>query len=354
MAAPFSVKWLDTVRLADRPAVGGKGASLGELTHAGIRVPPGFVVPVAAFEKFLASIDPEGLIRTAITTLEGQELAAQSATAAAVRERLRCADFPADVAEDIARAYRTLARNDAEVPVAVRSSATSEDGADASFAGLQDTYLWIRGETAVVEHVRKCWASLYNTESVTYRHRLKLPEEQVAMAVVVQCMAVARTAGVMFTRSPTTGDRSTIVIEGTWGLGSCLVGGEVTPDRYVVSKVTGEIGARTVSRKLVRHVPDLARGGTRVEAIPDELQSKPCLSDDEIAELAAIAKRVERHYGSAQDIEWAIAHEGGASVLYLLQSRPETVWSARKVEPVARPKATPFDHVLAALGQRRT
>ena len=354
MTAPSSVKWFDEIALADRPTVGGKGASLGELTRAGIRVPPGFVIPVATFERFLGAIDPAGRIRASIAALEGRDLNALSETAAEVRERIINADLPEHVAEDIARAYRTIARDEGEVPVAVRSSATSEDSAAASFAGLQDTYLWIRGERAVIEHVRKCWASLYNTESVTYRHRLKLPEEQVAMAVVVQRMALARTAGVMFTRSPTTGDRSTIVIEGAWGLGSCLVSGEVTPDRYVVSKVTGEIVARTISRKLVRHVPDLVRGGTCAEPLPDELQGEPCLSDEEVGELAATAKRIERHYGSAQDIEWAIADGRGASALWLLQSRPETVWSAREDEPIARPKATPFDHVLAVLGHRES
>jgi pyruvate,water dikinase len=354
MNAGPSVKWFGEVGLADRPSVGGKGASLGELTRAGIRVPPGFVIPVSTFEAFLAAIDPGATIRAHVTALQGQALQALSAAASEIRERITSAKLPHAIAEDIARAYRTISQDHAEAPVAVRSSATSEDSEDASFAGLQDTYLWIRDEKAVLEHVRKCWASLYNTESITYRQRLKLPEDQVAMAVVVQRMALARTAGVMFTRSPTTGDRSTIVIEGSWGLGSCLVSGEVTPDRFVVSKVTGEIVARTISHKLTRHVPDLSAGGICTEPVPDDLREKPCLSDAELGELASTAKRVERHYGSAQDIEWAIANEGSGGVLYLLQSRPETVWSAREAEPIAKARATPFDHVFAALGHRKS
>lgn len=354
MSAKPSVKWFAEIGLADRPAVGGKGASLGELTRAGIPVPPGFVVPVSTFEAFLAAIDPGATIRAHITALQGQALQALSAAASEIRERITNAKLPDAIAQDITTAYRAIARDNASAPVAVRSSATSEDSEGASFAGLQDTYLWIRGAESVLEHVRKCWASLYNTESITYRHRLKLPEDQVAMAVVVQCMAAARSAGVMFTRSPTTGDRSTIAIEGTWGLGSSLVSGEVTPDRFVVSKVTGEIVSRTISRKLVRHVPDLARGGTRAEPAPDELQTKPCLSDEEIGGLVATAKRVERHYGTAQDIEWAIADEGGKSAIYLLQSRPETVWSAREAGPIAKARATPYDHVFAALSHRKS
>lgn len=354
MTAPSSIKWFDAITLADTPTVGGKGASLGELTRAGIRVPPGFVVPVAAFEQFLNSIDPKGRIRASITAVAGRELDVLSEAAAAAREEIRRGPVPEDIARDIANAYRFVADDESGIPVAVRSSATTEDSADASFAGLQGTYLWIRGEEAVIEHVRECWASLYNTESVAYRQRLKIPEEQVAMAVVVQRMAVARTAGVAFTRSPTTGDRSTIVIEGAWGLGSCLVSGEVTPDRYVVNKVTGEIVARTVSCKLVRHVPDPAGSGTCVEPVAGEQQQAPCMSDEEIGELAATAKRIERHYGCAQDIEWAIAEEDGASALYLLQSRPETVWSVRDREPLAKAKPTPFDHVLATLSRRKS
>jgi pyruvate,water dikinase len=262
--------------------------------------------------------------------------------------------MPSEMADNIAAAYREIATGEREVPVAIRSSATSEDSEDASFAGLQDTYLWVRGEAAVLDYVRKCWASLYNTESVTYRHRLKLPEEQVAMAVVVQRMALARSAGVMFTRSPTTGDRSIIVIESAWGLGSALVSGEVTPDRFVVNKVTGEITARTVSQKLMRHVPASPKGGIRDEEVPHDLQSQASLSDQEIAELSATGKNVERHYGRAQDIEWAVADEGGSSVIYLLQSRPETVWSSKDAAPIAKPKATAFDHIFSALSHRKS
>src|SRR5947199_247429 len=152
----------------------------------------------------------------------------------------------------------------------------------ASFAGLQDTYLWVQGEDAVADHVRRCWASLYSVESVTYRRHQGVPEQGLAMGVVVQLMVDARCAGVMFTRSPVTGDASVIVIEASWGLGSALVSGDVTPDSYVVSKVTGESVRRTVASKLRQHQRDPAGSGVRASDVPPELRDRPCLSDEEI------------------------------------------------------------------------
>jgi pyruvate,water dikinase len=247
----------------------------------------------------------------------------------------------------VSDAYQLLAAP--SFAVAVRSSATSEDSDEASFAGLQDTHLCVQGTDAVLHSLRACWASLYSLESVSYRLRLKLPERQVAMGVVVQRMLVSRASGVMFTRSPITGDRSVIAIEGSFGLGSAIVSGEVTPDKYVVNKVTGDIVKRTLSAKAVRHI-SAGDGGVRVEQVGDAEQLLPALSDQEVRELAALGKRVERHYGAPQDIEWAIAPDAeGTERIHLLQSRPETVWSRRDAKPVAQPAARAYDHVLAAL-----
>jgi pyruvate,water dikinase len=236
------------------------------------------------------------------------------------------------------------------VPVAIRSSATTEDAEDASFAGLQDTYLWVTSLDDVFARLRSCWASLYSVESVGYRRRRNVPEAGVSMAVVVQRMVDARTAGVMFTRSPLTGDRSVITIEGAWGLGSAVVGGEVTPDRWVVGKITGEITVRDISDKQTEHRP---RAGGGIEAVPtaDERRNEPCLSDDELQALRAVGRRIEKHYGRPQDIEWAI--ERGTNALLLLQSRPETVWAARDAAPVARPAADPRVHVMSIFGGRK-
>jgi pyruvate, water dikinase len=342
------VRAFDELGLADRLSVGGKGANLGELTRAGIRVPPGFVVTTDAFEEFLASAGGDE-IRREIEALDAGDLTAIQNAGKQVRAQIEGVAIPARVMDAIADAHTALGDNGAHV--AVRSSATSEDSDDASFAGLQDTYLWLSGRDTVVRHVRSCWASLYSTESVSYRRRLGMREEGLSMGVVVQRMVDARASGVMFTRSPHTGDRSVVVIEGSYGLGSAIVSGEVTPDKYVVSKVTGDIADRAVSEKTREHVPD-PKGGVIERDVDAGRQSHPCLSDDEVAALATLAKKVERHYGRPQDIEWAIARGDGE--LFLLQSRPETVWAKKDGAPVAASKASGMEHVFSVLGGRRS
>jgi pyruvate,water dikinase len=345
------IRWFEDIGLDDVASVGGKGGSLGELTRAGIPVPPGFVVTTAAFEAFLDTLDADGEIRRTIEGLAADDLPGIQAASATIRERLHDIDLPAELRTAIVAAYRELGAGEKLAPVAVRSSATSEDSLEASFAGLQDTFLWVRGEDEVMRWLRTCWSSLYSTESIHYRQRLHLPEAHVAMSVVVQRMADALCSGVMFTRSPTTGDRSVITIEASWGLGSCVVSGEVTPDKYVVNKVTGDVMKRDVAAKTVQHVPDTSGGGVREEAVPEDRQSQACLGDALLTELAAIAKRVEQHYGCPQDIEWAIT---GNDEIFLLQSRPETVWAGRDAaQPVAKPAASAADHVFALLSGRK-
>ncbi|MGB8473209.1 MAG: PEP/pyruvate-binding domain-containing protein [Candidatus Acidiferrum sp.] len=353
--SPNLINRFAEIGIADRPTVGGKAASLGELARAGIRVPPGCVVTTAAFERFLGAIDPAGSIRAEIEKLAADDLAACTRAGAEARGRLQSAAFPEDLVEKIAAHYAELETQRKSVgsgePVAIRSSATSEDSAEASFAGLQDTYLWVRGVDSVIEHVRKCWTSLYALESVIYRRRLKLPEQGLAMGVVIQRMIDSRCSGVMFTRSPNTGDRSVVVVEASWGLGSAIVSGEVTPDKYVVGKITGEIIHRTLSTKVRQHRPNVAGSGVIDEEVAAEQQNAACLSDDELHALVEIAKRVERHYGCPQDIEWAIARDlPEGENMFLLQSRPETVWAVKDAAPVAAPKSKPFDHVFTLLG----
>jgi pyruvate,water dikinase len=341
------IAWFDAIGLKDRPAVGGKGGSLGELTKAGIAVPPGFVVRTEAFEQFIVALDSEQPLRAPIEALDPDDLGKVQAVTAAIRERIEQAPLPGAVDAAIRTAWRKLA--DAGQPVAVRSSATTEDSEAASFAGLQDTYLWVLGDDDVVAKTRSCWASLYSVESVCYRRKHGLPEAGVAMGVVIQRMVHARCAGVMFTRSPTTGDRSVVTVEGAWGLGSAVVSGEVTPDRWVIAKLTGEIPVRDISDKHIRQVPAQG-GGVRDEATPEDLRHAPCLSDPELQQLKDIARQAERHYGRPQDIEWAI-EQGGA--ILLLQSRPETVWSAKEAAPVAAAQANPLAHLMTVFGGRK-
>jgi|HubBroStandDraft_4_1064222.scaffolds.fasta_scaffold57403_2 pyruvate,water dikinase len=349
MRSSALVGWFADIGLADRLAVGGKGGSLGELTRAGIEVPPGFVLKTAAFERFIDELERESPVRERVESLDAEDLGAMRALSAQLRARFAAGPLPADVAEPIASAVEELNIGAAESGVAVRSSATTEDASDASFAGLQDTYLWVKRQQ-VQDRVRSCWGSLYSVESMSYRRKRDFKEKNVAMAVVVQTMVDARTAGVMFTRSPLTGDRSVMTIEGSWGLGSAVVGGEVTPDRWVVGKITGEISVREISTKLIRHAA-AAAGGIETVPVPEDLQRAACMSDDEIERLRAIGRRVERHYGRSQDIEWAVKR--GSEEILLLQSRPETVWSAQESAPVGRAATHPSAHVLSIFGGRR-
>jgi pyruvate,water dikinase len=330
----------------DRKQAGGKAACLGELARAGIPVPRGFVVTATAFGRAMAVLDPRAALPRELEELPPDDVTAIAGTAARIRGLITVAPLPGDVAAEITTWYNRLGAGS----VAVRSSATMEDSAEASFAGLQDTYLAVRGPDAVLDRVRACWASLYNGESVIYRRRIGLPEHGLAMGVIVQEMVRPRAAGVMFTRSPVTGDRSVVAIEGTWGLGSALVAGEVTPDGFAVSKVTGEITGRRLGAKLRIHSFDPNGVGVTVRDTPPALRGKPCLTDDQVRELARLARRVEDHYRAAQDIEWALLRDGR---VVLLQARPETVWAARDAAPVAAPKPRASDHVLAMFGTTR-
>src|SRR5712675_2392477 len=202
MASTGLIAWFADVGLQDRPYVGGKGGSLGELQRAGIAVPPGFVVTTRAFELFMQNLERRAPLRSRIERLADADLATVTACCAELRVRMEGEPLPPEVLEQISVAHAALCDGARDLPVAVRSSATTEDAADASFAGLQDTYLWITDLAHTLQRVRSCWASLYSVESVTYRGKRKMSEQGVAMAVVVQRMVDARIAGVMFTRSP--------------------------------------------------------------------------------------------------------------------------------------------------------
>ena len=349
MTSTERIGWFADIGLADRPTVGGKGASLGELTRAGIAVPPGFVVRTAAFERFIAVLEEQAPLRARVEALAAEDLDGIGRLAEELRARVTAAALPEELRAELRAAHEELCGNSPRAPVAVRSSATTEDAEDASFAGLQDTYLWVIGADEMERQVLSCWASLYSAPSIAYRRARALPEAGVAMAVVVQRMVDARAAGVMFTRSPTTGDRSVVTIEGAWGLGSAVVSGEVTPDRFVIGKITGEISVREIRDKHIRHVPR-AEGGTLEQETPAELRETPCLDDDQLMALRDLARRIERHYGRPQDIEWAI---DGAAQLLILQSRPETVWSSKEAQPVSTKREDPLQHVMSVFGGKR-
>jgi cytochrome P450 len=308
---------------SDPAIVGGKGASLARLTGAGLPVPSGYVITTAAFE---AARDVDGIreqIATALGSLDRGDLAALESGAGAIRALLETVRLPGEVERAIRRAYRDLGN---DVPVAVRSSASTEDSVATSFAGQQDTYLWVVGEDAVLAHVQRCWASVYSARSLSYRHDHGVPEEEVSMAVVVQRMVDARAAGVAMTLDPLTGDRTTIVVEAAFGLGETVAGGTVTPDNYSVDKVILEVTRQTIARKSIELVPDFSRRRVLQREVGPERQMQPALDPAQVIAVARLAKQVERLYGGPQDVEWAL--DAGGDVL-LLQSRPETVWSTR-------------------------
>jgi pyruvate,water dikinase len=348
---PKYISWFSDIGLGDRLQVGGKGGSLGELQRAGIDVPPGFVVRTEAFEGLIDGLEQRSPLRARIGSLAADDLQEIAAVSRELRARIEEAPLPADLKQEIRDAYGRLGGSAPAPAVAVRSSATTEDAADASFAGLQDTYLWVMQAESAMRMIRSCWASLYSVESLSYRLRHGIAESTVAMAVVVQTMVDARTAGVMFTRSPISGDRSVITIEGSWGLGSALVSGEVTPDHWVVAKITGEISVRDISDKAIRHA-QAAAGGVEVLAVEESLRREPCLSDQELDSLRTVGRQIERHYGRPQDIEWAIDRH--SQQILLLQSRPETVWSNKDHQVAAdTPVSDPLQHVMKIFGGRK-
>jgi pyruvate,water dikinase len=322
------VLWPDDAGAQAGERVGGKFSSLAEMIASGFGVPPAFAVTTDAVAAFMSESGLEEEARDV-----GDDLAA----GARIRAKMEETPLPAPVADAIVSAYARLCDDTgiADVPVAVRSSGVAEDLAGASFAGQYDTYLWIEGADAVLEHVRRCWTGLFADTVLTYRPGGGIGDA--SMGVVVQQLVQPRAAGVMFTLDPVSGDRSKIVIEGAWGLGEAVVSGEVTPDRYRIDKVTLEIVDRAVSDKAVEHV----REGLR--DVPDDRRSAPCLEDVHVLELATLAKKIEKHRGAPQDIEWAV-DEGGT--VHVLQVRPETVWSQKGARTVGLGGKSAVDLVL--------
>ncbi len=320
---------LNDLSADDAARYGGKSASLGELLRAGIPVPPGFALSTTAFDAFL---DSSGLAHRTAAALAGVGAGDVEALARAshvIAEAMRSAPVPDAVRDEVAVQYAALAdvAPAERPPVAVRSSALGEDSSEATFAGQQDTYLWVRGVDDICTAVRDCWASLYNTQAIAYRARLGGEAAQrPAMGVTVQLMADAAVSGVMFTCNPVTGDPSMVAVNASWGLGLAVVGGEVTPDDYLVSKVTREVVREHVNDKEIEYVPAPGGRGTVQVPVDAERRTAPCLSADQLAALVELSRRVEGHFGGHQDVEWAIDRAGE---LYVLQSRPVTALPKR-------------------------
>ncbi len=327
---------LAALRHTDEARFGGKSTGLGELLAARIAVPPGFAIATAAFETFVAEAGLDATIAAALASVAPDDMDGLAAASAAIGAAMRSAAVPPAVRAQVANSYELLAEvvGDATPAVAVRSSALGEDSEDATFAGQQDTYLWVRGVEEICDAVRDCWASLYSPPAISYRARLGGDHGLAAMGVAVQLMVDAETAGVMFTCNPISGDPSMVAINASWGLGLAVVGGEVTPDDYLVSKITGEVVRERIGRKQIQYVVDPAARGALAVAVPGELQSTGCLDRAALEALVAVAKRVESHFGSHQDVEWAIARAASAAEgLFVVQSRPVTALPSQPSQP---------------------
>ncbi len=301
---------------ADLETVGGKGASLSRLVHAGLPVPDGFHITTAAYRQFVSANGLQTGILAALGEADASRPATLENASQSIRRLFAGASIPNELASAIVEAYGSLPG--ANPPVAVRSSATAEDLPEASFAGQQETYLNIRGADGVLAAVKDCWASLWTGRAISYRLRQNIAPESVALAVVVQLLVDAEAAGILFTANPLNARRDEMVINAAWGLGEAVVGGAVTPDTIAVRKTDGKIIRRETADKQVMTVR--TENGTAEQPVPDGLKNIPVLSDEKAAELARLGMQIEDLYGMPVDIEWALA-DGEFTIL---QARPVT------------------------------
>ncbi|MCZ6888083.1 MAG: PEP-utilizing enzyme [Gammaproteobacteria bacterium] len=292
--------------------VGGKARSLAALAAAGLPVPKGFLVSTMAYQNF---VDANALQKS-ILRIVASEAAEQAS--ANIRALFDGARLPEEIAASIRQAYAALGED--EPAVAVRSSATAEDLPDLSFAGQQDTYLNVSGDAALLEAIRQCWASLWTARAIDYRGQMNIDQRAVAMGVIVQVMVNAEVSGILFTANPTTGDRSELIVNASFGLGEAIVGGQVTPDTYVLDRGNFQTKETVVGAKQTM-VVSTGKQGTLAQPVPETLRGDSSLSRDNLTALASLAMSAEQLFaGQPQDIEWAVAD----GKCWLLQSRPIT------------------------------
>ncbi len=305
----------------DIAIAGGKGANLGELTNAGIPVPPGFVITSETYRKFITKTGIVDQINDMLSDLDINNTAQLQEVAENIKELIITTEIPDDLQRVIIEAYNALCIDvDIEdVVVAIRSSATAEDLPDASFAGQQETYLNITGIDDVLVNVRKCWASLFEARAIFYRTENDFDHSQVLIAVVVQQMVNSEKAGVMFTVDPSTGEEE-MLIEGAWGLGEGVVSGTVTPDTCRFDKESDEVISYKINSKKTMFKKDPETGSTVQVEVPEDLIDKRVLSNSDLEKLTALGRRIQKHYGAPMDTEWGI--ENGN--VYMLQARPIT------------------------------
>jgi len=297
----------------DISIAGGKGASLGEMTQSGVSVPPGFVVLAKAFDRFLEETDLDVEVESILKEAKQNDINSTEKASGKIRDLIKDAEFPGDIAIETQKKFADL-----KSPfVAVRSSATAEDSAVASWAGELESYLNV-SEKNLLESIKKCWASLFTPRAIFYRFEKGLHDQKVSVAVVVQKMIQSEISGITFTVHPVTKDKDQMVIEAGFGLGESIVGGMVTPDTYVINKKNKTILDKNISEQRMMIIRSLK--GTKETVVPKERQNKQKLGDQQILTLTETCQSIEKHYKKPQDIEWAL--EKGK--FYVVQSRPIT------------------------------
>ncbi|UCH37244.1 MAG: phosphoenolpyruvate synthase [Candidatus Bathyarchaeota archaeon] len=325
------ILWFEEVQKEDTQLVGGKTASLGEMTvKTDVPVPYGFTTTAAAFQHFIVSANLHQHIHSLLQEYtDPDDTATLQRIGKAIREAMISAQMPDDLQLAIKKAYQTLCLRygQSDAYVAIRSSATAEDLPDASFAGQQETYLNIKGEDLVVEKIKECYASLFTDRAIFYRTQKNFDHLAVALAAAVQLMVFSRAAGVMFTLNVADGDLNTVLIEAGYGLGEYVVQGTITPDEYLVRKNDLAVSRKHIPQKLIQLVRE-TDGGTVELPVPKPLQDAQVLTDAQITELAKYAIAIENHYGRPMDIEWGLDER--TSKLWILQARPETVWTLKE------------------------
>lgn len=329
----MGIVWFKDLSKGDVAIAGGKGANLGEMTRAGLPVPPGFVVTSKMYSKFLEESDINVTIMEILSNTNVDNSSELQKSSEEIRKIIMSAAMPESIRGKILKHYKALCNSQGkkEEFVAIRSSATAEDLPNASFAGQQETFLNVVGKE-VVHSVQKCWSSLFTPRAIFYRKKQGFDHSKVSIAVVVQKMVDADKAGVMFTVHPATGEKDKLIIEAGWGLGEAVVSGTVTPDHYVIKKSTGELLNREITKKDVMFVRDRRTGKTVKKNVPAEKVKTQVLTGDEIKKLTELGRSVEKHYNFPQDIEWAIEGKN----VFLLQSRPITVFYEEKEEKEIR------------------
>lgn len=325
------VLWFDELRREDVDLVGGKSSSLGELTSATkVPVPYGFATTAHGYRHFMETTGLEPRIREELAKLtDVEDSALLREVTANIREMICEQEMPEDLAEAIRVAYEELGEkmNDKDPFVAVRSSATAEDLPDASFAGQQDTYLNVKGADVVIQKIKECYASTFTDRATYYREKQGYDHMTVALSATVQMMVFSKAAGVMFTVDLVSGSDDSIIIEASYGLGEYVVQGTVTPDNFTVDKNTLEIKKRIINDKPIKLIRK-PEGDVVEEVVPAEERKAQAITDEQVKELATYAKAIEKHYGCYMDMEWGVDERDNK--VWLLQARPETVWSQKK------------------------